>query len=64
MISISQNTVYLVIIGLLMALQIWQWYYINDLRKQMQAVWSQIVTIALMLSMKDSQKNEQQENKD
>jgi hypothetical protein len=30
----------------------------------MQAVWSQIVTIALMLSMKDSQKNEQQENKD
>lgn len=64
MISISQNTVYLVIIGLLMALQIWQWYYINELRRQMQSVWSQIITIALMLSMKDSQKNEQQENKD
>lgn len=64
MIEIPQDKVYLGVIALLMILQVIQWYYIYNLRRQMQSVWMQIVTIALMLSAKDLQKNEQQENKD
>lgn len=64
MISISQEQLYLIVIGVLAVLQISQWYYINSLRKQMQSVWTQIVTIALMLSAKESQKNEEDRNKD
>lgn len=61
--TLSQEQVYLTVIGILMVMQISQWYYIVNLRRQMQSVWMQIVTIALMLSAKDMQKNEQQENK-
>lgn len=61
--TLSQEQVYLIVIGVLMVMQISQWYYIVNLRRQMQSVWMQIVTIALMLSAKDMQKNEQQENK-
>lgn len=61
--TLSQEQVYLTVIGILMIMQISQWYYIVNLRRQMQSVWMQIVTIALMLSAKDMQKNEQQENK-
>lgn len=61
--TLTQEQVYLTVIGILMVMQISQWYYIVNLRRQMQSVWMQIVTIALMLSAKDMQKNEQQENK-
>lgn len=61
--TLSQEQVYLIVIGVLMVMQISQWYYIVNLRRQMQSAWMQIVTIALMLSAKDMQKNEQQEDK-
>lgn len=58
-INLSAENVYLGFIILFIILQISQWYYIFSLRKQMQSVWAQITTIALMFYAKEASKNEQ-----
>jgi hypothetical protein len=62
--NIPQNTVYLIVIAVLMILQIFQWYYIIGLRKQVHSIWAQIITIAIVMSQIGTQKNDQEERKD
>lgn len=62
--NVSTENVYFGFIILLLVLQVSQWYYIFSLRKQMQAVWAQITTLALMFYAKESIKNEQPPTKE
>lgn len=59
-INLSAENAYLGIIFLLVILQVSQWYYIFNLRRQMQSVWAQIATMALMFYAKENMKNESQ----
>ena len=58
-IELSTENIYLLFILFLMLLQISQWYYIFNLRKQMQSAWAQIAAMALMFYAKEASKNEQ-----
>lgn len=58
-IELSTENVYLIFIVFLTVLQISQWYYIFNLRRQMSAIWAQIATMALMFYARESNKDVQ-----
>lgn len=58
-INLSTEEMYLGFIILFILLQMSQWYYIFSLRKQLQSVWAQMATMALMFYAKEASKNEQ-----
>jgi hypothetical protein len=43
--TISSNTVYLMVIAVLMIMQIYQWTYIYKIKKELTSVWSQIAIL-------------------
>lgn len=59
-IELTEKVVYLSVIGLLMLLQIVQWYHIRQLKTSIQAIWGNIAMIALSLSYQAKQNENQQ----
>jgi hypothetical protein len=43
--TISPDTVYLLVIAVLMIIQIYQWTYIYKIKKELASVWSQIAIL-------------------
>lgn len=63
-INLTTENVYLSAIVLLVVLQVWQWYHIHNLKKNVQSIWSQIAAMALMFYAKESTKDVQAQPKE
>ena len=46
-IQLQEKHIYLAIIGLLIGLQVYQWYVIRMLKTNVQAIWTQLTLIAM-----------------
>jgi len=51
-ITLGENSIYLIVILLLMAVQAFQFYLINKVKSEIDQIWSQIGTIVLSISTK------------
>lgn len=59
-IELTEKVVHLSIIGILMVLQIVQWYYIKKLKDSIQAIWGNIAIMALSMSYQVKQNESEQ----
>jgi len=51
-ITLGENSIYLIVILLLMAVQAFQFYLISKVKSEIDQIWSQIGTIVLSISTK------------
>lgn len=59
-IELTEKVMYLSVIGLLMTLQVVQWYHIKKLKDSVQTIWGNIAILALTLSYHSKQNENQQ----
>jgi hypothetical protein len=62
-INLTTEQLYFGVIIFLGVLQIYQWYYILNMKRQLNAIWSQIASMALIFYSKEAIKNAETENK-
>jgi len=59
-IELTEKVVHLSVIGILVVLQVAQWYYIKKLKDSIQAIWGNIAIMALSMSYQVKQNENQQ----
>lgn len=60
-IELTEKVVYLSVIGLLMVLQVIQWYHIRKLKENVQSIWGNIAIMALSMSYQAKQNENKQD---
>ena len=61
-IELTEKVMYLSVIGLLMVLQVFQWYHIKKLKESIQSIWGNIAIMAMSMSLHIKQNEEQQKS--